>query len=232
MKETFVSRIESKPLAVEKSDPKPKAGPKKVSDDIFKMETDEEIYDYQFNILKSIGISNPTHFSGSFFKRSDVADKNNFWNNFLRTLNVKAAGKVQSLAGVRGTRSNVLPGFTGNLKDRDIKAELNAIFEGHAEEIITGNHCLALRSYNALLKTFRRIYHRSKDKSVKGFILILLSTMKDCVITERSDTWYSDCLLSAIDALEEDDYQVAGDTSPPAPAENVLLNYKVVTPYD
>ncbi|QTT60997.1 RNA-dependent RNA polymerase [Phytophthora condilina negative stranded RNA virus 5] len=231
--EEHIERIESKPLEVLPSPESNKVThPTKVGKEIFSLETDEEVYQYQYDVLKGIGITNPARFAGNFFKKSDISDKNSFWNNFFTGMNLRAINKINNLSTIRGVRSNVLPGFTGNLNDKDIKAELNAMFEGHAEEIITGNQCLAAKSHKALVRSFRRIYHRTNDRFTKGYVLILLSTMRDCVITERSDNWYSDCLLGAIDNLEEDEIISEQDTSAPAPAEGIVRQYRIVNPFE
>jgi hypothetical protein len=225
-------RLEAKPVPITEKEEKPRwAGEKKVTEKIFDFQTDDEVYKYQAQVLRNIGISNVDAHSEYFFKLSDVKNVEHFWNNILEGVNLKAIMKANAVKKGSKRRTNVLPGFTGNLRDSVIRAELNALFKGHAEEIVGGNHRLTQRSYSGLLKSFKRLYTATKDRNERGLIILLLSTMKDAVVSEGSDSWYTDSLLEALDYLEGEESDLEADDIPP-PYSGLELNYSIHYPYD
>jgi hypothetical protein len=225
-------RVESKPIPIISDEPTSRwAGKQKVTEDIFNLKTEEDVYEYQAEVLRNIGITDVDSHSSYFFRLADVKNEGHFWNNLLEGLNLKAIMKAKSITKTNRGRTNVLPGFTGNLRDTVLRAELNALFKGHAEEIVGGNQKLTARSYSSLLKTFRRLYSHSRDRDERGLIIILLSTMRDSVVSESSDSWYTDSLLEAVDFLEGEDSNMNADDPPPEPS-GLSLNYVEVYPYD
>nr|USL98309.1 RNA-dependent RNA polymerase [Phytophthora castaneae negative stranded RNA virus 1] len=232
IKEIETRRFESRPIPIDEDleENSSWAGKLKVDSDLFELKTEEEVYNYQVSVLRNIGIKDPESHSKNFFKLSDSTSQESFWKHLFNGMNLKAAIKIKKPTQQANRRSNVLPGFTGNLKDVELRAELNTMFSNHAEEIVSGNHCLNRKSYSVMLKMFQRLYRRTDDRNVKAYIIILMSVMKDCIITEQSDSWFSDSLLNAIDLLE-DDIDLGTDVPPPS-IGNFTRNYKIVNPYD
>jgi hypothetical protein len=234
LKEVSISRREAKPLTVEE---KPAveswSGKTKVDTDIFELTTEEEVYNYQYQVLKNLGVSDPDKHSKNFFKIKEVSNEDYFWSNLLTGLNVRAQLQIGSVHNVSRRRSPILPGFTGNLRDDDLRAELNAMFSDHAEEIISGNQCLTLASFKTILRNFKRLYRENTDVNIKAYIIIFLATMRDSVISNVSDSWYSDCLMAAIDSLEkqDDDYSKE-DLPPPKPTKSLKRDYKIRSPFE
>jgi hypothetical protein len=225
-------RLEAKPVPTTGKEERPRwAGEKKVTEKMFDFKTEDEVYQYQAQVLRNIGITNVEAHSDYFFRLSDVKNVESFWNNILEGLNLQAIMKAGAVKRGSKRRTNVLPGFTGNLKDNVIRAELNALFKGHAEEIVGGNHRLTQRSYSGLLKSFKRLYTATRDRNERGLIILLLSTMKDAVVSEGSDSWYTDSLLEALDYLEGEDSDLEADDIPP-PHSGLELNYSIHYPYD
>nr|WAK73570.1 RNA-dependent RNA polymerase [Phytophthora palustris bunya-like virus 5] len=234
MKEKKVSRNESKPIPVEAAAPLSKwANKKSVGTDIFKLETEEDVYEYQKSVLENIGIVNIEEHEHNFFKLKDVSNEKYFWSNFFQGMRLSATIKIDSINQRSKRRTNVLPGFTGNLRDDDLRAELNAMFQNHAEEIVSGNQCLTPSSYKTILRNFRRLYREHKDPNLRAYIIIMLSTMRDCVLGQVSDSWYSDSLMSALDSMEEDLSSVTNDEAPPPlNTQGFKREYKIHYPFD
>jgi hypothetical protein len=232
IKEAKIARFESKPLTVEEKEVASKwAGVSKVKEDIFSLKSEEEIYEYQLEALRTIGITDTARHEKNFFKLKDVASEESFWKHFFVGMNLKAQTAIAEVHTVSRKRSPVLPGFTGNLKDDDLRAELNAMFQGHAEELVSGNQCLTASSYKTLLRSFKRLYRENMDRNIRAYIVILLSTMRDSVISSSSDSWYLDSLLSAVDSLESDAEDMLNDDMPPAPVKSLKRDYKIKEPY-
>nr|QUA12643.1 polyprotein [Phytophthora cactorum bunyavirus 1] len=234
MKELKIDRIESKPVPISERISEGKwSGKMKVKSDIFNLTTEEEVYEYQRDVLKAIGIQNVEHHERNFFKLREVKNEDYFWKNFFTGLNIAAESKIAGVNVMSKRRSNVLPGFTGNLKDDDVRAELNAMFSGHAEEIVSGNQCLSEASFRTILRNFRRLYRENKDPNLRAYIIIMLSTMRDCVIGKSSDGWYADSLMAALDSMEEDLSNVRDDDAPPPiRTRDFTRNYKIKYPFD
>jgi hypothetical protein len=234
LKEAHIPRNTPKPLTIEEAEPiKAWAGQTKVKTDIFELKNEEDVYTYQFDVLKQLGITNPDAYSSNFFKLKEVSNEEYFWSHLFTGVNLRAQLQIDTVHNVSRRRTPVLPGFTGNLKDDELRAELNALFMGHAEEIVSGNQCLTRSSYKTILRSFRRLYRENLDDNVRAYIIIFLSTMRDCVISTVSDGWYSDSLLEAIDSLEETMQNRADDDQPPPlPVSSLLRNYRTKSPYE
>jgi hypothetical protein len=208
---------------------KPK-GPQLTKEEIFKMGTDEEVYNYQLKALESIGIKDGHRYAHLFFRYSDVAFREGFWNIMLRYITNKAQNK-KIVPKAIDRRSLVLPGFTGNLNDSKLRAELNALFSNHSEELVTGNHQITARSYDMILKSLKRMYKNASD-TMKACIIVLLATMKDAVISSESDAWYLDSLLGIMSIIDEDADDVQSyEMVPPKPID-AALSYQQVDEYE
>jgi hypothetical protein len=232
MKEVKIPRLESKPLTVEEKEAVSKwSGKAKVETDIFELKSEDEVFEYQTEVLKTIGIKDTEHYSKNFFKLKDVSSEEMFWTHFMKGINLKAYTSITDVHKVSRRRSPILPGFTGNLKDDDLRAELNAMFSGHAEELVSGNQTLTQSSYKTILRSLKRLYRENIDRNIRAYIIILLSTMKDCVISDSSDSWYVDSLLKAVDSLESESDDMLNDDTPPAAVKSLQRNYQVKEPY-
>jgi hypothetical protein len=198
-KEVPISRLEPKNVFIKPLEERVRETPNK--SDIFKMGTDEEVYDYQVEMLKSIGLTDAHKYSHLFFRHSDVAAERSFWNILTRFVNTKVDSKKIKPTSIK-RRSLVIPGFTGNLADSKARAELNALFNGHGEEIATGNHQINERSRKMLISSLQRLYQSCSD-SLKACIVAILATLKDAIISEESDAWYLDSILNCISYMED-----------------------------
>nr|UUW20964.1 MAG: RNA-dependent RNA polymerase [Sanya bunya-like virus 17] len=198
-KEIPIPRLEPKNISIKPLEERVEKTVSKA--DIFKLGTDDEVYDYQINMLKSLGLTDAHKYSHLFFRHSDVATQRSFWNIISRFVNKKVEDKKIRPTSIK-RRSLVIPGFTGNLADSKARAELNALFSGHGEEIATGNHQINERSRKMLISSLQRLYQSCSD-SLKACIVTILSTLKDAIISDESDAWYLDSILACISHMED-----------------------------
>nr|QTT61000.1 RNA-dependent RNA polymerase [Phytophthora condilina negative stranded RNA virus 8] len=198
-----LTRKEFKELKGKKADLKSKILDTKVEDSIFDLKSDDEIYDYQVGVLNNLGINNTTPFERYFFRRSDIANKEGFWNSFFTKLNMDMLAKSKDITVTRRMRTAVLPGFTGNLRDAMLKAELSSFFNDHVEEVVSGNHRITSSLYKNLLFSIRRVYQNTND-NYRALLTIFLSMMKDCIIDDVSDDWFTDPILDVLNDIEDD----------------------------
>jgi hypothetical protein len=199
-KEVPISRLEPKNVPIRPLEQKVES--KQMSkEDIFKLGTDEEVHEYQVEMLKNIGLTDAHRYSHVFFRHSDVASKQSFWNILMRYVNTKLDDKKVKPTSVK-RRSLVIPGFTGNLSDAKARAELNALFMGHGEEIVTGNHQINERSKRMVISSLQRLYQSCSD-SLRACIVTILATLKDAIVSTESDAWYLDSILNCISHMED-----------------------------
>jgi hypothetical protein len=198
-KEVAIERLEPKNVPIRSLEAKVKE--KGIKEDIFKLGTDEEVYNYQVDMLKSIGLTDAHRYSKLFFRQSDVASQQSFWNLLTKYINTKVEDKKIKPTTIK-RRSLVIPGFTGNLSDSKARAELNALFSGHGEEIVTGNHQINERSRKMLISSLQRLYPSCSD-SLRACIVTILATLKDAIVSLESDAWYLDSILNCISYIEE-----------------------------
>jgi hypothetical protein len=226
-KEMPIPRLEPKNISIKPLEEKVKETPNK--SDIFKMGTDEEVHDYQIEMLKSIGLTDAHKYSHLFFRHSDIAAERSFWNILTRFVNTKVDSKKIRPTSVK-RRSLVIPGFTGNLADSKARAELNALFNGHGEEIATGNHQINERSRKMLISSLQRLYQSCSD-SLKACIVAILATLKDAIISEESDAWYLDSILNCISYMEDSISVPQFEMSVPKALDSEI-NYEQTYEYD
>jgi hypothetical protein len=220
-----IERIESKPVKVMKDEVKQKVT-RDERESIFKMSSDEEVFDYQKRLLTELGYTDTDKYSKLFFKYSDTIAEDNFWRHLMDFTVSKVKVKARDFSRKK-SRSNLVPGFTGNLQDPQLRAELDAIFGNHCEEIITGNQVISATSRSFIMRNLKRMY-RYADESMSGLIILLLATIKDAIVVEgSSDSWYTDSIMAIMDWIE-DHTEVAETLYKKAPAakESVLVYTK------
>jgi len=197
-----VVRKESKPIEILKTQ---EEGPKVTREDkatVFKLGSEEEVYEYQRNLLESLGFTDINKYSHLFYKYNELVAEETFWNSLSTYTVSKIMSKGKDFMRKK-MRSSILPGFTGNLQDPTLRAELNALFNNHSEELVTGNHIISESSRRFILRSLKRIYKNS-DETVSGIIVLLAATLKDAIVVEdASDSWYTDSLMSIMDWIEE-----------------------------
>jgi hypothetical protein len=170
-------------------------------DTLFSFKDDEELYDYQCKILRNAGFTNPERYSKRFFKLSEVSSQDHFWSLLFRRLDDIALTKSEKYGG-RNVRTSVLPGFTGNLRDKKIRAELRALFGDHIESVTSGNHRITASSYKNIILTIKRQF-KSCNSAERGLLTIILSIMVDCVICDKTDDWFVDPILDILNEIDE-----------------------------
>jgi hypothetical protein len=198
---------------------------------LLSFESDEAAYQYQIGVLRENGIPNPEKYKKYFFRKSNLDQKDRFWQSFGKALNAKKEIKIKNVTSGRSMRTSILPGFSGNLNDHLIKSELTAFFGDHSEEIVSGNHRMSSSVYKNLLFTFRRLFHLVKTE-YKAVIIIILAIMKDCIIDENNDNWLVNPIYNIVNEMDDslshnDDRMFVA----PQPVDSVLI-YEVTSEYE
>lgn len=226
-----IDRISASPLPISKEVVKVlKNKETKVSTKtLFSFNSEEELYDYQCSVLRNAGFTNPERYSKRFFKLSEVSSQEHFWAMLFRRLDDIAISKSEKY-GNRNIRTSILPGFTGNLRDKKIRAELRALFGDHVESITSGNHRLTPSSYKNIMLTIKRQYMIC-DQDERGLLTIILSIMMDCVISDKTDDWFVDPILDILNDIDESRMRDTDYTVAPEPL-NAELKYTTGDLYD
>jgi len=198
---------------------------------LIKFENDEDAFNYQADVLKDIGVNNPEIYSKYFFKNKDFSNKDYFWAQFTKSLNDKFSKKKSLFNYGRKLRANIMPGFTGNLKDDNIRGELKALFGDHVDILTAGNQSMTPNLYRNSLMSIKRLFN-SVQGNDRALLIIILALMKDCIISDRNDSWFSEPILGIINDLDEAILREDGSVYlPPLPADTVLT-YEVRGEYD
>jgi hypothetical protein len=220
-----IERIESKPVAVLKDAVKNTVS-RGERESIFKLASDEDVFEYQRQLLIQLGYTDVEKYSKLFFKYSDTLAEESFWKHLMDFTVSKVKVKAKDFSR-RKVRSNLVPGFTGNLQDPQLRAELDAMFNNHCEEIVSGNQVISVASRNFIMRNLKRMYRRA-DESMSGLIILLLATLKDAIVVEgSSDSWYTDSMMAIMDWIE--DHTDVPETlykKAPAAKESVLVYKK------
>jgi len=192
--------------------------------------TDDEIFDYQVQVLKNNGIQNPEFYSKFFFKKSDVSNVDNFWNNLFRKFDFSLIEKKTRYTSLRSERTSALPGFSGVLNDPASSCELRTLFGEHGEQLLMGNHSIGIMSYKHTLRTVKKLFYKVDDNG-KALLTIILATLKDAIITDNAESWYLEGIMGILDPLEErlDDLD-SRNFVPPRPI-NANLRYETTNIY-
>nr|UUW20963.1 MAG: RNA-dependent RNA polymerase [Sanya bunya-like virus 16] len=209
-----IERISANPIPVTKSVEKVLASSdNKVNrNTLFSFDNESDLYNYQCDVLKNAGFRDPEKYSRRFFKLSEVSSQEHFWAMLFKRLDDIAVKKSEKYGG-RNLRTSILPGFTGNLRDKKIRAELRSFFGDHVESVTSGNHRLTPSSYKNIMLTIKRQY-KTCEPHERGLLTIILSIMVDCVICEKTDDWFVDPILDVLNEIDEarmidTDYTVA-----------------------
>jgi hypothetical protein len=193
--------------------------------------TDDEIYDYQCQVLINNGILDPEKYSKYFFKKRDVSSLDHFWNNLFRKLDLDLILKAKDYTTTRTERTSALPGFSGVLSDPIASCELKTLFGKHGEQLLLGNHSIGKHGYKHILRTIKRLYYKVDDNG-KSLLTILLATLKDAIITNNPDSWYLEEIMGILEPMEDEIADKLDERSfvPPRPIEGTL-NYTVENVY-
>jgi hypothetical protein len=179
---------------------------------LFSFDNEDDLYNYQCDILKNAGFKDPEKYSHRFFKLRDVTSQEHFWSLLFKRLDNLAITKSEKYGG-RHLRTSVLPGFTGNLRDKKLRAELRALFGDHVESVTSGNHRVTQSVYRNIILTVKRQF-KSCSSEERGLLTIVLAIMVDCVICDKTDDWFVDPILDILNEIDEvrlsePDYTVA-----------------------
>jgi len=192
---------------------------------------DEDAYQYQLEVLKNNGIPNPERFRKYFFRKSNFSDKDKFWATFSDSLNSKKEMKIKQVTATRKMRTAILPGFTGNLRDKVLKSELKCIFGDHVEEIISGNHRISQNVYKNVLMTIKRLFN-SVNESEKAILVIILAVLKDCIIDDFNDSWLVDAIFGIINEIDDNLNSIDENLYIPPSILDTELSYEIVSEYE
>jgi hypothetical protein len=225
------SSEESKEISAEKKLAK-KSKDKQVNiETLMSFNSDEAAYEYQLKVLKENGIPNPERYKKHFFRRSELVIKNKFWSQFTLSMRKQKDIKIKQVTSSRKMRTSVLPGFSGNLKDKIIKSELKALFGDHVEEIISGNHHISKNLYHNILMSIKRLFNAVNERQ-RALLVVILAILKDCIIDELSDNWFIDPIFGIINELDDSLNNYDDNVYiPPMPVESELI-YEIIGEYD
>jgi hypothetical protein len=193
--------------------------------------TDDEIYDYQCQVLINNGILDPEKYSKYFFKKNEISSLDHFWNNMFRKLDLDLILKTKDYTTTRTERTSALPGFSGVLSDPVASCELKTLFGKHGEQLLLGNHSIGKHGYKHILRTIKRLYYKVDDNG-KSMLTIILATLKDAIITNNPDSWYLESIMGILEPMEDEISDKLDERSfvPPRPMEGTL-NYTVENVY-
>jgi len=222
---------ESKKISEEKKAAR-KSKDKKVNEEtLMSFESDEAAYEYQIKVLKENGIPNPERYKKYFFRKSELVQKNKFWSQFTISMRKQKDMKIKQVTSSRKMRTSVLPGFSGNLKDKIIKSELKALFGDHVEEIVSGNHHISQNLYHNILMSIKRLFNAVNERQ-RALLVVILSILKDCIIDDVSDNWLIDPIFGIINELDDSLNKYDDNVYiPPMPVESELI-YEVISEYE
>jgi hypothetical protein len=219
------------PIEIDTEPPKPRLETRLDQEKLFGFESEDDAYRYQCEVLIANGIFNPHSYDKYFFKKARKTKDNSLFDDLDEILTSKAFNKKERLHASKRIRTQALPGFSGCLTDKELLGELTSLFGRHAQQISAGNHSLTSTLYKNLLTTARRLYKPATDNE-KALIISLCSMMKDCVISNSSDEWFSEPVMAIFNEIEErytevdDNYQYV-----PRPMDSVM-KYTEVMEYD
>jgi len=175
-------------------------------DELRNMEDSNKIEDFQLQVLENNGIKNPRQFIKYFFKKENLKIKfdENYWENFLKSLGDKLfeVKNKDIEENIFKKSFNLLPGFTGIIDDPRVVAELESLFGNHYMEILAGEQTLSQKSVNHIFRNIKRIYNKAND-AYKSLLTFILSLIRDCKISNKSDGWFLDGIIEVVNDVED-----------------------------